>query len=65
MIISKRWGGAAPTAHAPEVATSLDPAFSEYTEVNGIANRHLIQHFRLSPTIATTIAMLAGLGDGV
>ena len=64
MTILKNWGGAAPTAPAPEVAASLDTACFPYSGQLAFASRHLVRHLRLSPVLAPTVAALAGLGGG-
>jgi len=64
MTLLASWEEAAPTASSPVFATSPDTTLSPYNGQLAYASRHLVQHLRLSPVLAPTLAALAGLGGG-
>lgn len=62
MTIHTNGTGAGGAASVPEVAASLNTACFPYNGQLAYASRHLVQHLRLSPILAPTVAALAGLG---
>ena len=64
MTTFTNWVGDVAPSPTLLVAMSPDTTSMAYNGQLGFASRYVATHFRLSPILATTVAVLAGLGVG-